>query len=152
MLLRTHLAISIFAILLFLPYVDAKFLFIFVALIASIIPDIDTGFSTIGRTTGTGIIRFFVKHRGAIHSFTIAIILSFLLAVVNPKLGLPFFIGYSSHLLGDSFTKEGIQAFWPVKKVSSWHIRTSSLTETSLFVIFSIIDLLLLIFLFINVF
>ncbi len=73
MMLRTHLAIVVLAILLFLPHVSAasdKLIFIAVALVATMIPDIDTGFSTLGRFQASRAVQFLVKHRGIFHSFT----------------------------------------------------------------------------------
>jgi inner membrane protein len=140
------------AVLLFLPHISGKFVFIFVALIASLLPDIDTGFSFVGKFKANRIIQFFVRHRGIFHSFTFCIVVAFLLAVFIPVLALPFFLGYSLHLFADSFTIEGIKPFWPFKKLLFWKLRTGSLTETSLFVSFLIVDLLVFIFLFKSVF
>ena len=148
MLLRTHLALVVFVIILFVQYVNNKLLFIFIALIATMLPDIDTSFSTIGKFKGFRFFQFFVRHRGFIHSFTFCILISLLLAVFWPVISLAFFIGYGSHLFMDSFTVEGIQPFWPYKKKSSWRLRTGSLIETSLFLIFVFIDLILVILMF----
>jgi len=146
MMLRTHLVITALAILLFLPHVSHEFIFIGVTLFATVLPDIDTGFSTIGKIKGGKIIQFFVRHRGIFHSFTFCVAISILFAIFLPILALPFFLGYSLHLFADSFTYEGIKPFWPSKKVSNWKLRTGSLTETSLFVFFLIADILFFIF------
>lgn len=145
-MLRTHVAVAVLVILLFLSQVNNKIIFFIVALIATIIPDIDTGFSTVGRMKGSRIVQFFTKHRGLFHSFTFCILISVIFSAFIPILALPFFLGYSIHLLTDSFTFEGIKPFWPFKKSSSWRIRTGSLTETTLFVMFLILDVLVLIF------
>jgi len=141
MMLRTHLAINILFILLFLPHVTSYYIFLPVALIATLLPDLDTGFSTIGKMKGSRIIQFFVRHRGLFHSFTLCIIISVIFAAFIPLLALPFFLGYSLHLLADSYTFEGIKPFWPLKKSSSWLLRTGSFAETSLFIFFLIADL-----------
>jgi len=146
MMLRTHLAITVFVILLFLSTVSNKFVFVIMALFACVIPDVDSGFSTIGRFKETSITRFFVKHRGILHSFSFCIIISILLAFFIPLVSLGFFVGYSSHLFADSFTIEGIKPFWPFKKSSSWRIRTGSLLETNVFIVFILCDVLLLLF------
>lgn len=151
-MLRTHLVINLLFILLFLPSVSDEFIFIFVALLATFLPDIDTGFSTLGKSGGGKLLQFFVRHRGFIHSFTFCIIISIALAAFLPILALPFFLGYSLHLLVDSFTLEGIKPFWPFNASSSWRLRTGSRMETALFVLFLIIDLLVFVFLFKNVF
>lgn len=143
MMLRTHLAIVILFIILFLPHVSSKFLFVVIALLATVVPDIDTGFSTIGSKGIFRIVQVFVKHRGFFHSLTFCIFVSIILAFFLPVLSLGFFLGYSIHLFADSFTKEGITPFWPYKKISSWHFKTGGRVETTLFVIFLLLDLLL---------
>ncbi len=145
MLLRTHLALMIFAIALFVSLVNAPLLFIFVALIATLLPDIDTGFSTLGKHRGFRFLQFFVRHRGIIHSFTFCIIISIVLAVFWPVASFGFFLGYGLHLFMDSFTAEGIIPFWPYKKKSSWHFRTGSLVETILFLIFVLFDIIIVV-------
>lgn len=140
------------AVLLFLPHVTNKFVFIFISLIATVFPDIDTGFSTVGRMKVTKVVQFFVRHRGLFHSFTFCVIVAVLLACVIPVLSFGFFIGYSLHLFADSFTIDGIKPFWPFKKTSYWKLRTGSYAETSLFVFFLLADIFVFLFLVINVF
>jgi len=119
-----------------------------VTLIATLLPDIDTGFSTIGKFKGFSFLQFFVKHRGPFHSFTFCIIVSFLLAFFLPSASLAFFMGYGIHLFVDSFTMEGIIPFWPYKKKSNWRLKTGSLVETSIFLAFVLIDITLVVFMF----
>lgn len=145
MLLRTHLALVVLAIILFVSHVNNQLLFVFVALIATLLPDVDTGFSTIGKYKEFRFLQFFVRHRGIIHSFTFCIIISVLLAIFLPVISLAFFLGYGLHLFVDSFTKEGIMPFWPYKKRSSWHLKTGSLFETSLFITFVLLDIILVV-------
>lgn len=142
MMLKTHLALSVLVILMFVSHISSKFLFIFIVLIATIIPDIDTGFSTAGRNIFLKPLQFFVRHRGILHSFTFLIIVSFIFAYFYPALALPFFLGYGFHLFLDSFTKDGIMVFWPWKKISSWHFKTGGRMETSLFIVMLVLDLL----------
>lgn len=142
MLLRTHLALTILVILLFLPHVSYPFWFIFITLIAALLPDIDTGYSTIGKMKGFWLLQFFVRHRGVLHSLTFCILISLIIALFLPVLSLGFFLGYSIHLFVDSFTKEGIMPFWPYRGISSWHFKTGSLTETTFFIILLVLDLI----------
>jgi membrane-bound metal-dependent hydrolase YbcI (DUF457 family) len=146
MLLRTHIAIALLFIFLFLPNISHKLIFISVALIATLLPDLDTGFSTLGKHPVTGIIRFFVRHRGILHSFSFCVIISFLLAFFVPVLALPFFLGYGLHLFTDSFTIDGIRPFWPTKHLSKGLFKTGSLSETFVFIVLLIVDALALIF------
>ncbi len=152
MLIRTHLAFVILALILFVPHVPDKILFIFVALIATMIPDIDSAFSTLGKNKSFRGLQFFVKHRGIIHSFTFAVSVSVVLAIFWPVLSLPFFLGYGLHLFLDSFTREGIVPFWPYSKRSSWGIKTGGIIETTLFLFLILFDILLFIVVFWNLF
>src|SRR6056297_406994 len=116
MLLRTHFAISIFAILLLINSVEGKLLFVLATLVFTAVPDIDSPNSKWGRRKIFRPLQFFVKHRGLFHSFSFLILISLFFLFLVPKLVLPFFLAYSLHLFADSFTKEGITLFYPFKK------------------------------------
>lgn len=145
MLLRTHLAFGVLMIILFVQHVNDKLIFIGLVLVATILPDLDSGFSSWGRHLVFRPLQFFVKHRGIIHSFTIGVILSILLAIFWPVASLGFFIGYSVHLICDSFTKEGIQPFWPLKARSKGFIATGGRIEDSIFVFLILVDAILIV-------
>ncbi|MBI2047193.1 metal-dependent hydrolase [Candidatus Pacearchaeota archaeon] len=142
MMLRTHLVIAILAVLLFVSHVKYQILFIIFALAATILPDIDCMYSTLGKSKIFRPLQFFVKHRSLIHSFTIAIILSLILAFLIPVIALPFFLGYSLHVFADAFTKEGVMPFWPWKKESSGFVRTGGKIEKGMFLVFAVIDVI----------
>lgn len=146
MLLRTHLALMVLIVSLFISKVNSQFLFVAVCLIATMLPDIDTGFSTLGKMKGFRPLQFFTRHRGMIHSFTFCIVISILLAVFWPSASFAFFLGYSVHLFLDSFTKDGIMPFWPCRKTSSGFFKTGSLTETTIFLVLVFADILLILF------
>lgn len=148
MLLRTHLALVVFAIILFVGHVNSKLLFILVTLVATMLPDVDTAFSTIGKQKGFRILQFFVRHRGPIHSFSFCILVSIILAFFLPTVSFGFFLGYGLHLFVDSFTVEGIIPFWPYPRKSFWRLKTGSLIESSLFLVFVLVDLVLVVFMF----
>ena len=145
MQIKTHLAISIFFILLLLPFISYKIIFILVALFATYLPDIDTASSKLGRKKIFRPLQVFAKHRGFFHSFSFLILITLFFAIFIPVIALGFFVGYASHLLADSFTFEGIMPFYPWKKKSSGSIRTGSIVESAIFLIFLIIDLLLIV-------
>lgn len=145
-MIRTHLAFTVLVVLLFLPHVSSQFLFILIALVATVIPDIDSGYSTIGKMHGAWVFRFFSRHRGMFHSLTFALIMSVIFTFIWPVAALPFFIGYGFHIFVDSFTKDGVMPFWPYTKVSSGILKTGSLTETTLFIFLIILDAILLVF------
>jgi len=133
MLAKTHFALTIFFILLFLNSIENKLIFVIIALIATIIPDIDHSDSKLGKHLVFRPFQFFVKHRGIMHSILICLLISLSLAIFLPIISFGFFLGYSVHLLGDSFTKEGINVFWPLKHRSHGFIKTGGISETLLF-------------------
>lgn len=146
MMRRTHTILAVLFILIFIPYMEHKITFVFVTLLASLIPDIDTAYSAAGRFWGFRIFQIFVKHRGIIHSFSLCIVVSIVLSFLIPMLAFPFFLGYSAHLLLDSLTLEGIQPLWPLKKRASWFIRTNSGIEKGIFYSFIFVSILIFLF------
>ena len=140
MLAKTHLAIGVFAVAFFLPYVNHKLIFVPVVLIASLLPDIDSGFSTFGRKAIFKPVQLFTKHRGVFHSFTFCILVSIVLAMFIPVLAFSFFLGYALHLLADSWTLEGIRPFWPTKSVLKGRVKVGGIIEETVFIVFAILD------------
>lgn len=148
MMLKTHLAVVFLFIILFLPYINPlsyKILFFFVALISTMLPEIDCSSSKIGRNIFLRPLQLFVKHRNFIHSLTFCLIITLIFAFFIPRLALPFFLGYSLHLFLDAFTIEGITPFWPHKQKSQGKIRTGGILEKTLFLIFLGLDIFVLI-------
>ena len=143
MLWKTHLVIGLAFALLFLPGVNHKLIFLPVVLICSLLPDIDSPGSQFGHHWYYRPLQFVSKHRGAFHSLTFCILGSLIFAFIFPILALPFFLGYSSHLIADSFTQEGITPFWPLKRVSSGIVRTGGHTEKGVFIVFLVVDVIL---------
>ena len=133
MIKKTHLAVGLALSLIFLPHVSHKLLFIPIVLFASLLPDIDSAYSSLGHIKVFRPLQWFVKHRGLIHSFTFCAIVSIALTLIWPGLGLPFFIGYFGHLLADSFTIEGVAPFWPLKREVRGKFRTGGAIEEGLF-------------------
>jgi len=144
MLIKTHLSITLFFVLLFLSAVEQKFIFVVIALIATFIPDIDSRFSKFGRPKIARLLQFFTRHRGVIHSFTFLILITFFLVLFFPVIALPFFLGYGLHLFADSFTVDGITPFYPLRAKSKGIIRTGGKSEVSVLVFFIIADLFLI--------
>jgi inner membrane protein len=144
MLLKTHVTITVFAILIFISAVEYKISFVCMALIATLIPDLDSSFSFLGKYKIFRILQFFTEHRGLIHSFSFLFLITILLVLFFPILSLGFFVGYGFHLFADSFTKEGIQTFYPFKARTSGWVSTGGKTEISIFVVFILLDLFLI--------
>jgi inner membrane protein len=143
MLLRTHLTISIFAILVLISSVEGKFLFVVATLIFTAIPDIDSSNSKWGRLKIFRPLQFLAGHRGFFHSYGFLILVSFIFLLLVPKLVLPFFLAYSLHLFADSFTKQGIYLFYPFKAKIRGKVKSGGKVEVSVFVFFLVIDILL---------
>lgn len=143
MLLRTHLVFAVFLILIFVQHVSHAFIFITAVLVATIIPDLDTKFSSYGRHLIFRPLQFFVKHRGIIHSFTTGALVSLIIAVFYPIVSLGFFLGYSVHLLCDAFTKEGIQPFWPLKMRSAGPITAGGRMDELLFFVMIFVNIII---------
>ena len=144
MLIRTHLLITLFFVLILFSSVENKVVFVVVALIATFIPDIDTKFSKLGKRKVFRPLQFFVSHRGFLHSFIFLALISLIFYLFLPIVMLGFALGYGLHLLVDSFTIQGIKPFYPFKYRIRWRIKTGGRLETVVLVCFLIADLLLL--------
>ena len=144
MLFKTHVAMTLFAVLFLFEHVEYTFAFIVISLISGVLPDIDSGFSTLGKRRIFKPVQILTHHRGFFHSLTFCIGISALLAFYFPIYALPFFLGYGLHLFADSFTVEGIRPFWPLKIESKGRLRVGSAFEGALFIGFCIIDVVLI--------
>jgi inner membrane protein len=143
MLFRTHLTLGVFAALVFLPVVSNPIQFFIITVIASLLPDIDTAFSKVGRNPPAKVVQVFTEHRGMLHSLTLAVVIAFVLSLFFPKFAFGFFIGFSVHLLADSFTKQGITPFWPYSRKAHGVIGTGGVVEKGIFAAFVLVDVLL---------
>jgi membrane-bound metal-dependent hydrolase YbcI (DUF457 family) len=146
MMIKTHLTVVIFFILLLLSQVEYSIIFALVALVTTFIPDVDTKFSTLGKKKIFRPFQFFVKHRGILHSFTLLLALTLILAFFVPVIALPFFLGYGLHIFMDSFTVDGVAPFYPYKKRVYGSVKNGSKIENFIFVSFIVVDLLMLVF------
>jgi membrane-bound metal-dependent hydrolase YbcI (DUF457 family) len=145
MLIKTHIAINVFGILLLILAVEHRLIFVIVALISTFIPDIDSRYSIVGRKRINRILQFFTKHRGITHSFVFLIAITLILLYILPVVALGFFVGYGLHLFADSFTLNGITPFHPFSKMKSeGFIRTGRKFEKFIFIGFIILDLIFL--------
>src|SRR4030042_2278338 len=143
MLLKTHIAFAVFLIILFFGHVIHPWIFTAMVLAATILPDLDANLSSFGRHLIFKPLQLLTKHRGIVHSFSFAILISIILAVFWPILSLGFFLGYSVHLICDSFTRQGIQPFWPLKAKSYGFIASGGRIEETLFFTLIILNIFL---------
>jgi len=144
MIWKTHLAMGLAVALYFVGKVTHPLVFIPVVLFASLFPDIDSGFSYLGKKPIFKPVQMVSSHRGVIHSYTLAIFLSIVLAFVYPIVALPFFLGYSFHLFADTFTVQGVKPFWPLKNISKGSVAVGGKIDKAIFYTFVIIDFVLL--------
>ena len=146
MLFKTHFVIALFFVLVFFSYVENPLVFLPVAFLATVLPDIDSRFSKIGHYKLSRIFNFFVHHRGVMHSFTFLAFISSLIFLFFREILLPFAFAYSLHLLLDAFTVSGIMPLYPLKWRTKGKIKTGGFLEGILFVSFLLMDLFLLFF------
>lgn len=97
-----------------------------VATVCGLLPDIDEDGSIVSQALGpvgwalSKTISFAAGgHRGATHTIPAALVVAGLVLVVsrNPHLAAAAFVGYVSHLVGDTLTPMGVPWLWPIKPV-----------------------------------
>lgn len=133
MMLRTHIAFGLAGGLALLPYVYHQWSFIPLVLIATLLPDIDCMHSYLGKHWIFRPLQWCIKHRGVIHSLTFCVITTLLFMLFIPVAALPFFLGFTLHLLGDGVTKEGIRLWWPWSEEIRGPMRTGGTIEKGVF-------------------
>jgi inner membrane protein len=133
---RTHLLIAMFFGYFYLRLfpdmlIVEKFIFSIFIITTSLLPDIDSPTSTLGRKHR--FIANITTHRGIFHSIWIPLV-AVTLAFVYPVLKGPLmgtFIGYTAHLFADMLTVEGIKPFYPLSKEKvQGPLKTGSILET----------------------
>lgn len=144
MIKRTNLALGVGVALYFLPHVNQGIYFVPAVILSSLVPDLGliiANKSSMGKNPRR--ITFFGK---ILRSYLTCITLALILTFIYPIFALPVFLGYSFTLSLNSFTKEGIQPFWPASKKSTHGpITTGGTIDTTLFYIFILFDIALLI-------
>jgi inner membrane protein len=103
---NTHLLVGAAVTIPFISWSNA--LIIPVALIGSIVPDID--------------FKFGIKHRTITHSLMCLLITSMAFLSVDVSLGILWLVNYSLHLFLDSLTLMGVPLFYPYKKYYGFKI------------------------------
>ncbi|HJX05820.1 MAG TPA: metal-dependent hydrolase [Candidatus Nanoarchaeia archaeon] len=143
----THLAFALFLSLMIVKNAVLpvnSYVFVAIILLGSLLPDIDSGTSFIGKRFK--LTSLFFKHRGMVHS--IIFMTGFSIVVFSITKSIYYFLafaaGYLSHLLLDSLTPKGVAFFWPNKKRMRGRFRTTGLVDILLLVVFIVLDVLLL--------
>ena len=125
MMFKTHVAASLFFASIFI----SDFLSLFVFLFASLLPDIDTKTSFLGRIVNIG---WIFRHRSIMHSIWVCGLIAFGIYAVIPGLAVPFIAGYMLHLLLDALSHEGVRLFYPLGKVKGF-MKVGGITENFIF-------------------
>ncbi len=119
MLYKTHFLFSLFLGLIFIKYFPQQNTVIFLVLVtlSGFLPDIDTPQSKLGRKLKiiSWPLNFIFGHRKFFHSIFPPLVIYIILHLSGYSyLGFAVFLGYLTHLIGDSFSKEGIAFFYPL--------------------------------------
>lgn len=119
MMLRTHFLFGLLISLVFLHFFPNTNPYLFIPLVCfgSLIVDIDTSRSSVGRKARpfSWFLEIFFGHRGFLHSIAAAFIfllLTIYLIKINSIAFAPF-LGYLSHIFLDAFTLSGVPLLKP---------------------------------------
>lgn len=145
MLFRTHFVFSFFIFLISFREANDLFSFSLFFLFSILFVDVDSKESKMGKLLIFRFFQFFLKHRGIFHSLFFCVIFSFLFYVfVGESAAFGFFVGFSSHLILDCLTLEGIMLFWPFsRKRIRGFFKTDGFFEIILFLFFLLVDIIL---------
>lgn len=148
MIFRTHIAFAfLFGILVYnynlINNWISFFLFLF---IGAGFPDIDHNRSKFGRNLLSKIITVFSEHRKIFHSLFFGVASTYLFFLYDKDAGVGFLLGFFSHVILDSFTKQGVNFLYPFGKfVFRGFIKSGGELEGILFYFLIIADILFLI-------
>ncbi len=135
----THAIFSLLLALMYARYGQRPdLLFITFLMAGTLLPDIDTAKSTIGKRIRpvSRVLEFIAGHRGLLHSLAGWLVFAIPIGALGTGALLPFTLGYVSHLLLDSLTPTGVQYLYPLKYRIRGSIRTDSLAERLVFLLF----------------
>jgi len=137
---KTHLAIGI-AVGTLLSYqfnldVQSQIGMVGAAALGSLLPDLDSPVSTLGKLLPINPMRVF-HHRGALHSASIIVSLFGLYMSTGQLWQLFIFAGYTSHLAADAMTVKGIPFLYPLQvnfRLSPFPIWTGGIIDYLFFI------------------
>jgi len=145
MLYRTHFVFGLLFGLVFLQFFHVDYWWVFLLLVGlfSLLPDIDSPKSKIGRKIPviSHILNFIFGHRKIFHSmfFPVGLFVLFYLLGLS-FVGFCILIGGLSHIIGDSLTREGINFFYPLGKFKvRGFIKTGGILENVVFWVFVVV-------------
>jgi len=140
----THLIFGFLVGTIFIKYFGSSspLIFMILVLLGSLLPDIDHPNSKLGKFVKP--IGWVVEHRGFFHSLLFLFLITLVsISFFKQPYALP--LGALSHLISDSFTKQGIKVFFPFKFRLNGFIVTGSIVE-NLFQIICVITIFFLLF------
>ena len=134
-----------------------RMLVLMVAILSSLLPDIDHPKSTFGSKLSfiSYPITLLFGHRGITHSLLMVTLLWYWCVYNIPwdalgqrtssLCGLAFLIGYISHLIGDILTPSGVPLLWPLRKRFSLNVLTNGfLTEVIVSILLPVVAIFIL--------
>jgi inner membrane protein len=152
MLFRTHITFGILIFLLLFSYFHNSFLTLVGIILGTVILDIDSRKSKIGKKWYFRPIQWFTSHRKFFHSLLFIILLTIILAILSTNIAIGFLIGSSSHLFLDALTKRGITPLHPfTKRKIKGPIRTNSIPEDIIFVLLLLVNFSLILITFVKI-
>ena len=108
------------------------------------IPDIDITTSKLGKHVK--IIGYLFTHRGFFHSLLALFLFSYLLSLIIPFIYIiPFFIGYLSHLVIDTFNHQGIMFLYPIPVRIKGFMKVGGFAEIIILISLTVISLFIVI-------
>ena len=139
MMLITHVSFALLLALGLIKYLKLPvniYLFVVILVLAGILPDIDCPHTVLGKKFK--FLSKFFKHRGFFHSIILAVILAIIvfLITLNRYYAFAAIIGFLSHIILDSLTPGGTIPFWPQKIRLKGKIKTGSVIDWILLIIF----------------
>jgi len=147
MIFRTHIAFAFLTGFFFYfsyKLIDNWILFFLFLFFGAGFPDIDHGKSRFGKNYLSRIFGLFSKHRGIFHSIFFGAVVAYLFFLFDGNAGFGFLFGFASHVVLDSFTKQGINFFYPFGKFTlRGFVKTGGILETALFYFLVIINVIL---------
>lgn len=144
MLARTHLLIGLIASLALFKILSISYPVYFVVMVSffAVFPDVDSFSSKVGKKVKplAFILNLLFGHRGIMHSMLIPVLACLLFFSQGYLVtGFAILIGYTSHILADSLTHEGIRPFHPLNFHVRGFIKTGGIIEQGLFLILVIV-------------
>lgn len=139
MMRNTHVAVGIlllFAVDRFTPWLAGQEITgAALLLLGAVLPDIDSSTSRLGKRFS--LLTAFLKHRGFFHSIFAMTALTILVYIVSADhyFAYVFLVGYFSHLVADSVSKEGTRLFYPSDLKISGPLRVGGWVESVIFLL-----------------